>query len=54
MRRLLTAVALSNMIGAFLNLFGSIFDVAGLVIAGGVFIISALIGAIICLIKTFC
>jgi hypothetical protein len=54
MRKALIIVMVANLIGALLNMFGSIFEVAGLLIAGGVFIVAALIGAIICLIKTFC
>lgn len=50
MRKALLALMVSNLIGALLNMFGTIFDVAWLVIAGAIFIIPSLIGAIICLI----
>jgi hypothetical protein len=49
-RKALIVVMVANLIGTLLNMFGTIFEVAGLVIAGGIFIVFALIGAIVCLI----
>ena len=47
----ITLCALSNALGAILNCFGACFDVMGLVIAGGVFIIGALVGLVIVIIS---
>ena len=52
MRKLLLAVLICNALGATLNMFGSLFNVAWLILVGGVFVMSAFIGAIVCLIKS--
>ena len=52
MRKLLLAVLICNAFGAMLNMFGSLFDVGWLTLVGGVFVITAFIGAIVCLIKS--
>lgn len=49
-RKALVAVMVVNLIGALLNMFGTIFEVPGLIIAGAIFVAFALIGAIICII----
>lgn len=52
MRKLLLAVLICNAFGATLNMFGSLFNVGWLILVGGVFIMGAFIGAIVCLIKS--
>ena len=49
-RKALIAVMVVNLIGALLNMFGTIFEVSGLIIAGAIFVGFALIGAIVCII----
>ena len=51
MRKVLIVVMITNLIGALLNMFGTIFEVPGLIIAGAIFVGFALVGAIICLIS---
>ena len=49
-RKVLVIVMVVNLIGALLNMFGAIFELPALIIAGAIFVTFALIGAIICVI----
>lgn len=50
-RKALLAVMITNLIGALLNMFGTIFELPALIIAAAVLISFALIGVIICVIS---
>lgn len=50
MRKALIAVMVTNLIGALLNMFGTIFEWPALIIAAAVLVGFALIGAIVCII----
>lgn len=49
-KTILICVAIANVIGATLNMFGTLFSVAGLIIAGAAICFTACLAAFACLI----